>query len=432
MEIREFFFKKRVNGKSVLLTVGVSHKTAPIEVREKLAFSQEHIPNALRTLVDTLALEEVALLSTCNRTEFYCSAPADITPIKQVLNWWQQQSASAFDVNPYLYAFSDEKAATHMMRVASGLDSMMMGEPQILGQLKMAYQTASQMGMVGKRLSRLFQTSFSVAKKVRSQTTIARYPVSVAYAAVTLAKQIFSDLSQASIMLIGAGNNVELTLQHLTTKAVKRIYIVNRTLAHAENLANKYGGVALPLDNFSHVLAEVDIIISSIDCAKPFLTQAHVDQAFLGRKRRPVFMVDLGVPRNIDAAVGQNEDIYLYTIDDLQGIVNENLKLRQEAAIEAEEVILAASVDYMRWMDSEQQLYTVRALRSKAHSIKNETLKNAQKLLEKGEDPHKVLEHFAHQLTQKLLHQPTIGLKKTSLNKSHDKIDLVRELFNIE
>ncbi|MBN9288392.1 MAG: glutamyl-tRNA reductase [Gammaproteobacteria bacterium 39-13] len=417
----------------MLLTIGVSHKTAPIEVREKLAFSQEHIPDALRKLVDALAFDEVALLSTCNRTEFYCSTPSMASPlVNEIQGWWQQHAATSFSVDPYLYAFSGEKAAAHIMRVASGLDSMIMGEPQILGQLKTAYQTANQIGMVGRKLSRLFQTSFSVAKRVRSQTKIAKHPVSVAYAAVTLAKQIFSDLSQATVMLIGAGNNVELTLQHLKAKAVKHIYIVNRTLSNAEKLASRFNGQALPLDDFTSALGHADIIISSIDCAKPFLTQSHIEQAFSGRKRRPVFMVDLGVPRNIESSIGNNEDIYLYTIDDLQGIVSENIKLRQDAAIDAEVVIQQASDAYMRWVGSQQQLHAVRALRAKAHFIKNQTLKGALKQLKKGEDPHKVLEHFAHQLTQKLLHQPTIGLKTTPLDESHDKMDLVKELFNIE
>jgi glutamyl-tRNA reductase len=418
--------------KNLLVTLGVSHKTAPIEIREKVAFSQQQLPEALQALAQQLPLEEVALLSTCNRTEFYCSVPANEPLLKEVHLWWQQYQAMSFDMQPYLYTFADEGAVQHMMRVASGLDSMVVGEPQILGQLKSAFRTAYQMGYVGKKLSRLFQTSFSVAKKVRYTTGISQHPVSIAYAAASLAKQIFSDLSTANVVLIGAGENVELTLQHLTNKKIKKLFIVNRTLSHAQRLSERFGGQALPLTQLTSALAQADIVISSIDCAKPFLTQNHIDRAFAGQKRRPVLMVDLGVPRNIDPVISQNEDIYLYSIDDLQGIVDQNLNHRHLAAKDAESVILDASDNYMRWISSQPQVQVVRALRSKVEVMKQEALNIALKRLKKGEDPHKVLTSFAHQLTQKMLHQPTVGLKDRNLDKNHDKMVLIKELFSIE
>ncbi len=413
----------------MLIALGVSHKTAPIEVREKCAFSQEHIPDALKALVQTVDVEEVALLSTCNRTELYCSTSSISTPdAKQVLGWWQQYHPTPFDLNPYLYTFSNEGVVSHIMRVASGLDSMVIGEPQILGQLKMAFQTANESGVMGKRLSRLFQTSFSVAKRVRHTTDIASHPVSVAYAAVTLARQIFSDLSQATVLLIGAGENIELTLQHLCSKKVKQIFIVNRTLSHAQELTQQYGGIALPLEELSRALSQSDIVISSIASPKPLLMKRHVEQVFQQCKRRPIFMVDLGVPRNIEPSLAEHEDIYLYTVDDLQGIVTENLKNRQLAAIEAESVIAQASTVYMNWMRSSEKRHTVRALRHRAEKLKSESLNAALRRLQKGDNPEEVLTHFAHQLTQKLMHQPTLALKEAE----NEKIELVKELFSIE
>lgn len=415
----------------MLLALGVSHKTAPIDIRERLAFSQETIPNALKTLANQVPIDEVALLSTCNRTEFYCSA-SKLSLSKQLLTWWQEYLAASFDVKPYLYVFSGENAVKHLMRVASGLDSMVLGEPQILGQLKTAYLTASQTGVVGKRLARLFQTSFSVAKRVRTTTSIAIHPVSVAYAAVILAKQIFSDLSQATILLMGAGENIELTIQHLVAKQAKKFIIVNRTVAHAEALVTRYGGKALPLEELATGLAEADIVMSAMAADKPILTQTILTRAFSGCKRRPILMVDLGVPRNIDPNIGNNEDIYLYTIDDLTGIVTENLKNRQLAAVEAESVIDKASHLYMRWTRSQQHNHTLRALRAKSDKIKNDALTIALRQLEKGKDPKAVMTQLAHQLTQKLMHQPTLGLRKVSTEEAENKIVVIKELFSIE
>lgn len=416
----------------MLLTLGISHKTAPIEVREKLAFTQENIPRALEALFSEVALEEVALLSTCNRTEFYCStADQPSTSCTQLQTWWKNYLELPFDVNPYLYTYSESHAVRHVMRLACGLDSMVIGEPQILGQLKTAYQTATQTGFVGKSLSRLFQTSFSVAKKIRTSTGIAAHPVSVAYAATTLAKQIFTDLSKATVVLIGAGENIELTLQHLQAKEVKRIIVANRTLLHAQALAERYQVIPVALDDLPWCLEQADIVISSIASPKPVVTAAKMANAFANGKRRPLFMVDLGVPRNIEPCVGDNEDVYLYTVDDLEGYVDQNLKTRQKAAHEAEVLINHASNAYMEWMLAQTQLTAVRQLRLKVQDIKNITLNAALRELRKGEDPEKVLTQFAHQLTQKLLHQPTIQLRRASLAQLEEKITVVKELFDL-
>ena len=416
----------------MLLTLGISHKTAPIDVREKLAFTQENIPLALEALYGEVALEEVALLSTCNRTEFYCSTADNLhISLLQVQSWWKNYLAPQFDLKPYLYTFSEENAVKHVMRLACGLDSMVIGEPQILGQLKTAYHTATKTGFVGKTLSRLFQTSFSVAKKIRTCTGISSHPVSVAYAATTLAKQIFSDLSKATVVLIGAGENIELTLQHLVAKQVKRIIIANRTLGHAKALAERYQAIGVGLDELPWCLQQADIVISAIASPKPVVTALQVEQAFASCKRRPLFMVDLGVPRNIDPTLSDNEDIYLYTVDDLEGYVNENLKTRQKAAVEAEVLITDASNTYMEWMLAQAQLSTVRQLRLKVQDIKNATLSSAIRQLRIGEEPEKVLSQCAHQLTQKILHQPTIQLRRASLLQSDETITVIKELFDL-
>ncbi|HRE30504.1 MAG TPA: glutamyl-tRNA reductase, partial [Candidatus Berkiella sp.] len=269
----------------------------------------------------------------------------------------------------------------------------------------------------------------SVAKKIRTQTGIASHPVSIAYAATTLARQIFCDLSQATVVLIGAGENIELTLQHLLAKQVKRIIIANRTVSHAKALAERYGAMAVGLNELGWCLQQADIVISSIASPKPVVTKTHVEQAFT--KRRPLFMVDLGVPRNIEPDLAHSEDIYLYTVDDLQGYVNENLKTRQNAAKDAEVLIAHASGAYMEWMSAQAQLATVRQLRLKAQDIKNRALSAAINRLRRGEAPEKVLTQFAHQLTQKLLHQPTVQLRQASLEQSEEKITVVKELFDL-
>jgi len=396
-----------------LLSVGISHKTAPIEVREKLAFPQAQIPYVLKALAKEIRLDEVALLSTCNRTEFYCAGALEPACVQQLFAWWQANRSISFDLTPYLYAFSNEQVVKHVMRVASGVDSMIIGEPQILGQLKSAFFLAHESGVLGKRLSRLSQLSFAVAKKTRSSTGIADHPVSVAYAAVTLAKQIFSDLSQTTVLLLGAGESAELTLQHLVAKKVKNITILNRTVAHAQTLAEKYGAKAQSLETLGEHLAKADIVISAMSVTEPLLTPLHVPAIFPKQRRRPLLMVDLGVPRNIAPLIGQNEDIYLYTVDDLQGIVLHNRQQREKAAHLAEALIVDAADTYMAWMHAQNaSVPLIRALREDAQEIKNDLLNRAMRQLDKGEDPRLILSQLAHQLTQKLMHNPTEQLRK--------------------
>lgn len=416
-----------------ILIVGISHQTASIAIREKLAFTQENIPLALKALYTTLDLEEMAVLSTCNRTELYCRLKRfQSLDIDTVIGHWQRFLGAKEDHTPYIYAHSDECAVKHILRVASGLDSMILGEPQILGQLKTAYQTANHLGVMGRDLSRLFQLSFRVAKKIRGTTGISTYPVSVAYAAVTLAKQIFSDLSSASVVLIGAGENTELILQHLLSKQIKKIVILNRTLEKGKRLAKRFGVAYDALGSLPKWLSQADIIVSSIACEKPILSNHEMGNALQGVKRRPLLMIDLGVPRNISPDVSQNEDIYLYSVDDLEGIISQNKKHREKAAIEAECIVQQASEEYVNWLKAEKQRSTIRGLRLKADKIKREALDKAYKKLENGEDPKQVVELMLHQLTQKLLHQPTVNLRKTQSHSADEQIAVTNTLFDLE
>lgn len=402
------------DGKIVLLTLGISHKTAPIAIREKLAFSPERIPLALEALKANTQIQEIALLSTCNRTEIYCQAPSPRVA-DALLTWWQDFHQTTFDTEPYWYRYADRQAVKHMMRVACGLDSMLLGEPQILGQLKTAYQMAHQMGTLGKQLSRWFQMSFSVAKRIRTQTDIAKHPVSLAYAAVNLAKRIFTDLRQSHVILIGAGENIELILAHLQAKEVSQLSVFNRTVERAERLAEKTQCQAYPLSCLMDHLKDADIIISAINSDMPILGPQEVLPHLKG-KRRPLLMIDLGVPRNIDPALGEHEDIYLYSVDDLQHQMHENLKSRESAAQKAEGIIESASEAFEIWMASQHKHRQIGELRKNADAIRHHALQGALKELDQGKDPKVVLTHFAHRLTQKLIHQPTMTLRQETVS----------------
>jgi len=299
-----FVYKQKYK---MIIAVGVSHKTAPVAVREKLAFAKQHVQPALLDLCRAANGAEAALLSTCNRTEFYVG----IENPAPVIKWWRDAlQLEQEDLEPYLYHFINDAAVKHVMRVASGLDSMIVGEPQILGQLKIAYQNAIDSGTLGKNLTRLFQTSFSVAKKIRTETDIAKHPVSIAYAATNLAKRIFSDLSKARVLLIGSGENMELVALHLHQTGIHHLTVANHRIAGAKRLASRFCGDAVLLENVPNILQDVDIVISSTSSPTSVLTYKQVESALKSRKRHPIFMVDLAIPRDIDPEVQQHDDIY--------------------------------------------------------------------------------------------------------------------------
>ena len=413
-----------------LFAFGINHKTAPVEIREQAAFAQDELSNALQDIKANGSAEEATILSTCNRTELYCSV--DQTQNNHIIDWFcDYHRFNTHDIEPYLYTHPDRNAAKHAFRVAAGLDSMVLGEPQILGQMKDAFARAHKAGATGKLLNRLFQQTFSVAKQVRTDTSIGASAVSVAYAAVSLAKQIFTDLSEETTLLVGAGDMIELCARHLKENGIGHMIVANRTLERAELLADGFGAEAITLAEMSTRLSDADIIISSTASQLPILGKGAVEKALKRRKHRPMFMVDIAVPRDIEPEVGDLNDVYLYTVDDLKDVVQENLQSRQQAAKEAEKIIDLQVMQFMRWVQSLDAVPTIRALRDSSEAIREAAFKRAQTRLACGEDPQKVIEHLARSLTNKLTHAPSAALRKAGHEADASLLEAARRLFNL-
>ncbi|MBS4050031.1 MAG: glutamyl-tRNA reductase [Methylomonas sp.] len=413
-----------------LLAVGINYNTAPVAVRERLAFPAEILDNTLKNLRNVRDISEAAILSTCNRTEFYCQTDSeDQTPL---IAWIADTKIiEPADFTPYLYSYKDSQSIRHMFRVACGLDSMILGEPQILGQMKTAYHAASQAGTLGKNLSKLFQHTFSAAKKVRTDTAIGSSPVSVAFAAVQLAQQIFDKLSEQTALLIGAGETIELTARHLYQHGIGRIIIANRTYDKAHALAAQFNGYAIALSELPSHLAEADIVVSSTASQLPILGKGRVESAIKKRKHKPMFMVDLAVPRDIEAEVEQLRDVYLYTVDDLQNTVNQNMDSRRRAAEQAEEIIDTQVEHFLAWLRSQGAQETIRDFRLQAEMTRDEALQKALSQLNNGIPSEEVLQRLAHTLTNKLIHTPCAQLRDAGANERHDLIAASREIFKL-
>ena len=414
-----------------LLALGINHKTAPVEIRERVSFAPEHLPQALLELCAEKTVAEAAILSTCNRTELYCGLPT--TRMHNVIDWLGDYHAlAANELQPYIYQHPDRQAVRHMLRVAAGLDSMVLGEPQILGQVKTAYHVANQTGTLGKQLERLFQHTFSVAKQIRTDTRIGESPVSVAFAAVSLAKQIYADFSQHTALLIGAGETVELVARHLHDHNIKQLVIANRTFERARNLATQFDAYAISLPEISSHLAEADIVISSTASADYVLHCDQVKDALKQRKRRPVFMVDIAVPRDIDPQISHLTDVYLYTVDDLQDIIQENLRSRQAAAEQAEEIVDTQTEHFMAWLQAQEGVTSIRALREQAAVIRDELLTRALNQLRQGKEPEQVLQALSNTLTNKLLHAPSTGLREAAQRGDVDTVAILKRIYQID
>ncbi len=397
-----------------LLAVGINHKTAPVEIRERVSFAPERLADALHELTSTSEVSEAAILSTCNRTELVCCS----NEIKgnTVIDWFEHyHKLSDTEVRPYLYVHPDRLAVRHVLRVASGLDSLVLGEPQILGQIKDAYSKAQAAGTIGKLLSRLFQHTFSVA-----------------FAAVSLAKQIFSGMEEHTALLIGAGETVELAARHLHASGIGRMIIANRTVEKARTLAQEFNAYAIALGEIPAHLAEADIVISSTASQLPILGKGAVERAIKARKHRPMLMIDIAVPRDIEPEVGAMEDIYLYTVDDLQEIIEEGLKSRQEAAEQAEEIIDTQVAHFMGWLQSLNAVDTIRQFRDRATNIRNAEVSKAIQQLGNGADPEQVLQKLAHNLTNKLTHAPSAQLRQAGFEGRDEILDAARLLFQLK
>jgi glutamyl-tRNA reductase len=413
-----------------LLTIGLNHQTAPIDVREKAAFGPESVQEALVDLTQSAGVSEATILSTCNRTEIYCGQEKQSRD--SIVSWLCAHSGlTKSELGESLYQFPNEEAVKHAFRVASGLDSMVLGEPQILGQMKNAFQTAASAGATGKVLNRLFQHTFNVAKQVRTDTSIGENAVSVAYTGVNLARRIFSSLADQNVLLIGAGETIELVARHLKQNQVKHIIIANRSVDKARVLSLEIGSEAISLAQIPDRLHEADIIVTSTASTLPILGKGDIEAALKKRKHSPMFILDLAVPRDVEAEVSQLKDAYLYTVDDLRTMVDENREMRLRAAEEAENIIDYQVVKFMRWMRSLDSVPAIRSFREGMNELKQAELERAHRKLEKGSDPAEVLEQFARDLTNKMAHHPSQVLRQADIEGDASIISAARKLFNL-
>ncbi len=411
-----------------LFALGLNHHTAPVAIREQVAFRPELLTQALGDLVRAKPVKEAAILSTCNRTELYFATEHP----QHAADWFAEYHRVALqDLSPYLYTFPQRDAIRHVFRVASGLDSMVIGEPQILGQVKDAVRHAEQAGTLGSTLHKLFQRSFSVAKEVRSTTAIGANIVSMAAAAVHLSERIFESVRDQRVLFIGAGEMIELCAAHFCGEQPRKVTIANRTAARAEALAARFGADVIRLDQVAEVLAGYDIVVSCTGSPLPIIGLGMVERALKARRHRPMVMVDLAVPRDIEAEVAASGDVFLYTVDDLAKVVDSGLEFRQAAVIEAEGIIDERVDGFLHWLDSRGTVPTIRALREHADLLRRAEVERATRLLAKGEDPNKVLEALSQGLTNKLLHAPTRFLNDAEGELHGDCAELVQRLFNL-
>ena len=408
--------------------LGINHHTAPLDIREQVAFDPTRLGQALHDLLRGRPVREAAILSTCNRTELYCATdePAAAT------DWLAEYHAlSAHRIEPYLYQHPQKSAVRHMFRVASGLDSMVLGEPQILGQMKQAARVAEEAGTLGTLLNKLFQRTFSVAKEVRSTTAIGANIVSMAAAAVHLSERIFERLTDQKVLFIGAGEMIELCAAHFAGANPQRISIANRTVERAQPIAERFGGDVLRLDEVSERLADYDIVVSCTASTLPIIGLGMVERALKTRRHRPMVMVDLAVPRDIEMEVGKLDDVFLYTLDDLGQIVESGQESRQAAIVEAEDIITHRVDDFFHWLESRETVPTIRALRDAGERARRHELEHALKLLQRGDNPEQVLEALSKGLTNKLLHPPTQALNQAEGNERGEVAQLISRIWHL-
>lgn len=416
-----------------LFVLGINHQTAPLALREQMAFNAEQIPAASRHLLEKTEINETVIVSTCNRTEIYCVTP-DANAGRAAVNSWLASERAPQDPNlaERLYVYEDVDAIRHLLRVACGLDSLVLGEPQILGQLKQAYQLACEQDAVDALLHRLFQHAFATAKQVRTQTEIGANPVSVAFAAVSLARQIFGQFDNCTALLIGAGETIELTARHLHDKGLGRMIVANRTLSRAHAIAETFSGFAIELDELPAHLGEADIVIASTASPDAIVSLEMARKALNPKRRKPVFMVDLAVPRDIEAAVGDLEDVYLYTVDDLQGVIEESQRARRAAATQADDIIRQQTDIFSTRLRALDVAPMIQDLRTRADTQRAQVLAKAQRMLAAGKAPDAVLNYLANALTNRLLHAPSKQLRQAAQSDDTEFLEQARRLLNLE
>lgn len=431
--------------------VGINHNTAGIDLREKVAFPPEIVADALQQLFGLDIVSEAVILSTCNRTEIYTSlaepkseegsedqlqdsAEESGEEKQQALLQWlsEYHELDSADVSRCLYSFAGDDVIRHLMKVSCGLDSMILGEPQILGQIKSAYAVSKDLRVVSSELGSAFEESFSIAKEVRTDTAIGENPVSVAYAAVSLAERIFNNLPSLSILLIGAGRTVELVARHLVEKGVKKLVVANRTLDNALEIANRFSGHGALLSDIPELLVDADIVVSSTNSQLPLLGKGTVERALRERRHKPMLLVDLAVPRDIEQEVAQVADAYLYSIDDISSVIEDSQKSRADAAAQAESIIERGVEEYRKKLRSLNAVATLRAFRGKADEIREAELQKAIKSLDKGESAEQVIESLARGITNKLIHSPSVQMKEASAEGRDDILTLIQEMYGLD
>jgi len=414
-----------------LLALGLNHHTAPVSIRERVAIGENRLTEALNGLKGVSTVNEATIVSTCNRTEIYCGIQgADSTPVSQWLHRYLHLDPSQF--THHLFEHTDRQVVHHLMRVCSGLDSMVLGEPQILGQIKQAYREATEQGAVGAELSPLFESAFSVAKQVRTDTAIGSSPVSVAFAAVALAKQIFDDFNKQNALLIGAGDTISLTAKHLMGNNIGGVAIANRTVSRAQALAKEVNGSALGLSELNGALSEADIIISSTGSPLPILGKGALENAMKARRFRPMLIVDIAVPRDIEPQVGEIDGLFLYTVDDLQSVIDEGMQTRREAADQAENIVENEVDAFMRRVRALGATRSIRDYRQSCTDISEQLLLKSRKQLASGQDPEKVLQQLSHALTNKLMNAPTQRMREAAEDGDLELLKAARTLFDLD
>jgi glutamyl-tRNA reductase len=412
-----------------LVVVGVNHRTAPVEVRERVVFDPARIPDALRELTSLPEVRESIIVSTCNRTELYCVTEQGEAALGEWLQRYHQLGSS---IHHCLYRHDDMRAVTHAFAVASGLDSMVLGEPQILGQLKDAYRTALDAGTTGPTLNRLFQAAFSVAKRVRTETQIGANAVSVASAAVSMAKTVFSSFDARTALMVGAGETIALAARHLHADGLRRMIVANRSVDRARELAAEFQGFAISLDEIPSHLREADIVVASTASPNPIITRAMTANALRARKRRPMFMVDIAVPRDIEPEVAELEDVYLFTIDDLQSVVKENMEGRRQAAREADQMIAAEADRFEMKLRTRDAAPTIRRLRHQAEQARQHTLDQARHMLAAGRSAEEVLDFLSATLTNRLIHAPSQRLRDAAESGDDAIIEAITNIYHLD
>jgi len=422
-------------GKKQIIAIGLNHKTAPVEVRERLAFSREDTAKVLQAMGENPYVDEIALFSTCNRVEFLLTSDDPVQAEEAVKDFMAEYKATPRHIfEEALYIRKGDEATKHIFCVASSLDSMVVGEPQILGQIKDSYAEACEHGSCGVILNRLMHRSFSVAKRVRTETGIGDHAVSISYAAVELGRKIFGELEGKAVLLLGAGEMAELAVEHLVNQKARPIYVANRTFERGVELADRFRGTAIRFEEVRDYLEEVDIVISSTGATDYVLVRKDFKGLMRSRKNRPLFFIDIAVPRDIDPEINKISNVYVYDIDDLKNAIQENIEERNRAATKGERIVDAAVIQFRNWFKGLDVVPTIVSLREKAEQIRQKELKKTfSSLPTLSEEDRSAIDKLTSSLVNKMLHDPTLFLKtNANCNDKALYIEMARRLFNLD